>query len=542
MTGLTGTGRLARLALRRDRIQLPIWVLVLGLLMWVTVSSIVGLYPSDEQRVALAIASANSPVSLMTNGLVSGASLGATVATQAFVFVAAGAALMSTLAVVRHTRQNEETGRSEMIGAGVVGRFAGLTAALIVAAAANLTLALVAYLILIGSGLPAGGSVLFALALGGVGVAFGCVAAITAQIAETSAGANAMAVGVLGVAFLLRAIGDASGKVIDGGLTVISAWPSWLSPIGWGQQTRPYDRDQWWVLGILAVFAAGLVVTAFALTALRDQGAGMRAVQPGRPVATSALLSPVGLAWRLQRGVLLGWAVAMATVGAAYGGIGDEIGEIIGDNPGMAEAFERLGGAGVITDTFFAVTLQIAALTAAAYVVQAMLRMRAEEAAGRVEPVLGAAVSRPRWMVGNIVVGVAGAIALLLLAGIIEGLVYGVVAGDGTAHVAPLTGAALARVPAVLVLAGLAVLAFGVLPQWSVAISWGAVAACFVLVQLGALIDVPQAVLDLSPFTHTPAAPAEDVTTLPLLTLLAVAAALGALGVAAFRRRDLALP
>ena len=54
------------------------------------------------------------------------------------------AALMSALAVVRHTRQNEETGRAELVGAAVVGRYAGLAAALIVTVGANIVLAVAA--------------------------------------------------------------------------------------------------------------------------------------------------------------------------------------------------------------------------------------------------------------------------------------------------------------------------------------------------------------------------------------------------------------
>ncbi|HEY9379593.1 MAG TPA: hypothetical protein VIQ02_21150, partial [Jiangellaceae bacterium] len=126
MTELTGTGRLVRLALRRDRIQLPLWLIGLMLVQAISISSIVGLYPDDSDRLALAISAARSPVSLMFNGLVSGASMGATVVAQGFLTVAVGAALMSTLAVIRHTRQNEETGRAEMIGAGIVGRHASL--------------------------------------------------------------------------------------------------------------------------------------------------------------------------------------------------------------------------------------------------------------------------------------------------------------------------------------------------------------------------------------------------------------------------------
>jgi ABC-2 type transport system permease protein len=47
MTAFTGTWRLVRLALRRDRVQLPIWLVSLILIEAATVSSIVGLYPDE---------------------------------------------------------------------------------------------------------------------------------------------------------------------------------------------------------------------------------------------------------------------------------------------------------------------------------------------------------------------------------------------------------------------------------------------------------------------------------------------------------------
>src|SRR5918995_755348 len=193
MTAFIGTWRLVRLALRRDRVQLPLWLLGLVLIEASTVSSIVGLYPDEQERFNLAVTSANSPVSLMTNGLVSGSSLGATTMTQGLAALSLGVAFMSTLAVVRHTRQNEETGRAEMIGAGIVGRHASLTGALLVAIAANVVLALASAAVLIANDLPAGSSVLAGASLGFVGIAFGAIAAVAAQISETARGANGMA-------------------------------------------------------------------------------------------------------------------------------------------------------------------------------------------------------------------------------------------------------------------------------------------------------------------------------------------------------------
>jgi ABC-2 type transport system permease protein len=539
MTAFTGTGRLVRLALRRDRVQLPLWLIGLMLVQAVTISSIIGLYPDDRDRVALAMSSARSPVSLMFNGLVSGPSMGATVVTQGFLTVAIGAALMSALAVVRHTRQNEETGRAEMIGAGIVGRHASLTGALLVAIAANVVLALASAAVLIANDLPAASSLAAGAEVGAVGITFAAIAAVTAQVAETSRGANGLAVAAVGVAFALRAIGAVSGKVADNGVAVISAWPTWLSPIGWGEEVRAFDEDNWWVFGLFGLAFAGLVGTGFVLTTHRDLGAGLRSVRPGPAVAAPRLLSPLGLAWRLQRGVLFGWAVGVGVLGAIFGGVGDEIEEFANDSEEMADYLDQLGGVGQLTDLYFAVSLGLAAIVVAAYATQALLRLRSEETTGRAEPLLATAVSRTRWLGSHITVTLFGIVLLIVLSGLAAGLTYGLVIGDVDGQVPRLVAAALAYLPAVLVVAGLVVAAFGILPSRAVAIAWTAVALFFLMAQLGPLLDLPQAVLDLSPFTHIPAVPAADVTTLPLVVLVAVAVALGFAGLAGFRRRDL---
>jgi ABC-2 type transport system permease protein len=55
---------------------------------------------------------------------------------------------------------------------------------------------------------------------------------------------------------------------------------------------------------------------------------------------------------------------------------------------------------------------------------------------------------------------------------------------------------------------------------------------------LGEVLDLPVWVSDLSPFQHTPQLPAADLTIAPLAALAAIAAALTAVGLTAFRQRD----
>lgn len=538
MSTLTGTGALARLVLRRDRVRLAIWVLGAPLLGYALAESVVGIYPDEPARVGYATTSASSLVARAFNGPIAGTDLGAVVVAETYVTLALIFALLSTFAVVRHTRQNEETGRAELLGASVVGRYALLTAALLVVVAANVAAAALLAAGLAAAGLPLAGSLVAAGAIGGVGVAFTGVAAVTSQLSVTSRGANALAAAVVGVAFLLRAAGDVLGDQTDGGLRVVSAWPSWLSPLGWGNQVRAYVDDRWWVLALPVALLLAAVAAAYALAERRDIGAGLVAPRRGPANAPSGLLSPAGLAWRLQRGALLGWAVGVAVLGFSMGIAADEFNAMIEENPAAAEAIAAMGGGADLVDAYLAAMLGLFALTIGAYVVQAMLRVRGDESDGVLEAVLATGVSRGRWLGTQVAAAALGALALVLLAGLTTGLGHGLVAGDPVGRAVDLGGAALLRLPALLVVVGVVTALFGLLPRWSVALSWTALLVFLLLGQLGAVLELPQAALNLSPYTHVPSVPAVEATALPLVVLTAVAVALLAAGAAAFRHRD----
>lgn len=60
-----------------------------------------------------------------------------------------------------------------------------------------------------------------------------------------------------------------------------------------------------------------------------------------------------------------------------------------------------------------------------------------------------------------------------------------------------------------------------------------------VLALFGTLLDLPQWVHDLSPLDHIGRMPLEDAGVVAVVTLCGIAAAAAAVGLAAFRRRDL---
>ncbi|NLT57315.1 MAG: ABC transporter permease [Actinomycetales bacterium] len=525
MSALTGTRELVRLALRLDRVRLPIWVLGIAVLPMTAAAQYLELYPTEESiREVGGFTSSTSLVAL--SGPMFRVSVGGLTAWKTLVTALVLVGLMSLFTVVRHTRAEEETGRLELVGAVVVGRLAPLTAALLTAGLANLAVALLTALGLLGTGLPAAGAVAMGLAVGSFGVVLTAVAAVAVQLTEGSRAANGIGAAVLGGVYLLRAVGD-TGPV----------WLSWLSPLGWAMRIRPYAGERWWPLGLVAGLVVVLCCLAYVLAGRRDLGAGMLPQRPGPAVAAPGLRSALALAWRLHRGTLVGWVIAMALAGAIMGGAAAGLPEAFGSNRQVADVMARMGGSKGLVDMYLATVFGIIGLTAAAYTVQATLRLRAEEAGGRVEPLLATAVPRTRLALSHLGIALLGTAVLLAVSGLCAGLGYGIQVHDVGGQVPRLLAAGLVQFPAAGVIAGLGTALFGLVPRAS-QLTWAALVACLVLLELGALLGLDQWVVDVSPFAHVPKLPGSAVETAPLAWLVAVSVVLVGVGLAGFRRRD----
>jgi ABC-2 type transport system permease protein len=531
-SGLTGTGELARLAVRRDRIALAAAVYVIAALVAGTAEALKKLYPTAASRSALAATGASNPALRFLYSRMYGTSLGSITTWRYGIWAGIFAALMVIFVVIRHTRSDEEGGRLELVGSTVVGRQAPLAAALATAAGAAAAVTVLLCVLLPLTGLPAAGSVLLGLAVGCCALAFTGIAAMAAQLTSSARTARGIALGVLGAAFMLRGVGDAAGA---GG----PSWLSWLSPLGWIQFTQPFAARDWWVLSLpLAVALAGTGL-AFALAARRDQGAGLLPDRPGRATASAALSGPFGLAWRLQRGALAGWAAGYALTFAASGAAAKGIGQLFGTSSALQREFTRLGGQAAITNAYLAALMLLAGLVAAAYAISVILRLRSEETSDVAEPVLATATGRIRWALSHIAVAVVGSALLLVVAGLATGLGYGLRTGSAGSQAATMTGAALAQLPSVLVLAAVAIAAFGLWPRACVPAAWTALGLVVALNLFGQVLQLSHWVLDISPFTHAPRLPGGSVSAAPLLWLCGIAVAATAAGLLGLRRRDI---
>jgi ABC-2 type transport system permease protein len=526
MTGFAGTGQLVRLALRRDRIRLPVWLLGIAGITYVSGAAVAGLYTNQAQIDGYAALVETSPITVAFAGPPIGLDTIAGIVIYEVSFTAiVGVALMAVLTTTRHTRAEEESGRSELVRATEVGRHAGAAAALVTTAMACALLGLLLWLALLPTALTAQSAALFGAGIAVLGLVYAGVALCLAQLfvhsrTATSAGVLAFAVG-----YCLRAAGD-----------VREDWLVWLSPVGWIQAVHVPTENLWWPLLLPLVASALLLGLAVALAERRDFGGGLLPSLPGRATAPPTLPGTLGLGWRVQRGAVLGWSVALLLMAMLTGGLAQSMQDMVESNPALADMLELASG-GSIIDSYIATMVLILGLTVGGFAIWSTSHPGASEDQGQLELVLSGPLGRVRSMTENLLVTVATTTAVLAASALGLGIAQALVTGE-LSEGARAFGSQMAYLPAILTLVGVVALFAGWLPRWSWA-GYLVLSFYFVIGWLGGLLDPPQWMVELSAFSHTPRVPIESAWgwELPILTLVALA--LMGLGVAGFRRRDL---
>lgn len=526
MKAFAGTTALFRLYARLDRVRLPIWIGAVSLLVCSTASAFTRLYPTLESRREFASTLAGTPVLLALTG--PPFNLDTIGGLTAWRVGGLGGVLMGTLGLLtvnRHTRAEEEAGRLELVGSTAVGRMAPTAAALLLAFGACATVGGFIAAGLVALGMPAGGSMALGLAFAAAGCTLASLGAVTAQLAESARTSAGVAGGTLGLLFGLRAVGDSSGPT----------WLSWISPLGWSQQVRPFAVERWWVFGLLGAVCALLTGLAFVLNARRDLGAGLVPARPGP--ASGTLSTPTALAWRTQRANVAGWTAGAVVMGGAFGSIAPAMGNLVTDNAQLRDILTALGGSQQLIRAFFGAAMGVVAILATALSIQTIHGLRSEELALRAEPTLATRVTRARWVAGHCLVALLGACLLMACAALAAGLAYTLQTGESSA-IAELLGASLVQLPAIAVLSGVALAVLGLVPRFAAA-SWAFFGLAVVLDQLGPILGVNQFWLGLSPYSHVPQLPGDAFAPSPLASLTVVAATLFAAGFCGWNRRDI---
>ena len=527
-TALAGTAPLLRTSVKHDGRSFAPWIVIVTALSASAVLLYPLIFPDQQDRAGLAAAVGANPAL----GLIFGPAfnLSSTDGFNAWRSLALGgflAALGAIFAVTRATRTQEDSGQAELLASGVLGRASRLLAGVGLALIGSLLLGVIAGVV---TGLCGGeweASLLLGATFTATGWMFTAVAAVTAQLGSDSRTANSIAVGALGVLFLLRGFAYA---------VEAPAWTIWINPLGWMTETHPATGNHWWPLWYALAFTVVLLGVAFVLQARRDFGVGAVAPRPGP--ARGRDRSAFRLALRLNRGPIITWTIAFLALGVVFGYLATSITDVLGSDSAVTQVL----AAGATTpdalvSAFLVTILSLVGIIASIPGVQIMLKLRTEELEDRVEPLLATKLRRPRYYASSVILALAAPTVFVLIAGTLIATLastadIGVDFGDALLQ-------AVATVPAVWTVVAVSVAVVGARPQVSIA-AWLGVLASFVLTLLGPTFKLWDWVLAISPFWHIPNVTDPDADWWGLLWISLVTLAFLAIGFAGFRRRDLA--
>ena len=438
-------------------------------------------------------------------------------------------AVWALLTTSRLLRGEEDVERTDLVLAGPVRatRATALSLVVVVAAALLIGVAVTAAMLAAGTGLR--GSALFGLGLAGVTATFASVAAVTSQLVNLRRRAAALAAGVLGVAYVLRMVGNS---------TDARSWVRWSTPLGWMDELRPYGDPDLRALLPALVVPALLAALAVLLRARRDIGGALLSTDARREPHLRLLGGPTAFAWRSNRAVLLGWIVGLGAYAAAMGALISTMIDWLAQDKSYQKIMADMGlGQALTTRGFLGMTGVIFGVAVALQVAWRVGAARGEEESGRAEAILARPVSRVRWLGGHALLSLLGGVLLLAATG--TALWLGVVAsGSDEITWDDAMRSVLNTVPAVVLIGGLSVFAFGLLPRLTVAIPVTVTVAGCLVTLLGPALSWPAWVLNLSPFTHLALVPAVPLAATAGVVMTCVGTVFLGAGLLAFRRRD----
>jgi ABC-2 type transport system permease protein len=314
---------------------------------------------------------------------------------------------------------------------------------------------------------------------------------------------------------------------------------SWFSPIGWGQQTFAFSGNRAWPLLLPLGLGAACLTAAWLILRVRDTGDSVWGDRPARTSARAGLNSPVALALRLQSGSILGWGLGGLALGLLAGSLGKAIAAVDTPGSGITAALRAmLRSQGIsLTQLMVSVLFSIAGVLAAACALQAVIRLRQEEASGTAELLLAAPVGRVRWLAGYLALGVLAVVLVLGLAGVgAWATLTG--SGDESMPADALWQTVLAQLPAALLYLAVPALVFVLWPAATIAAGWVLLGLGVFLGIFGGMLGIDQSLRDLSPFAHTPVPHGDATDWSGAWWMLAIAGVVACLAVIVMRRRE----
>jgi ABC-2 type transport system permease protein len=527
--GLRAARALARQAFRDARIRTFAFAYLFAIYSYIQPAGFRHAYPTLGDRISFAHSFAGNdairlfygyPYDVVTIGGYSAWRVGGSLAIVAAVF--------GVLAAVRALRTEEDAGRMELVVAGAVGRQTAYLSALAAIAGGVLILWLAETVGFILGGLPAGGSAYLALSTAAVVAVFVGMGALVSQLAPTRRIALELGVALVGVSWLMRVVADTSG----------SAGPlRWATPLGWAEEMRPFAGTRPEVLLLFFAASTLLLGAAGLISARRDVGRGLIAGADSAQPRFSLLGSATAQALRGERASLIVWTTSVAVFGVIFGMISTSV-STAGISTSVREEFAKFGSGSIATPTgYLSFVFMVFILAVSLFACAQIGAAREEEAEQRLETLLSLPVSRVGWLGGRLLLAALGIAVLSLTAGVLAWA--GAVSQGLSVSLPKLIEAGINCLPVALLFLGIAALAYAIVPRASAGIAYGLVTVSFLWYLVGALLDAPGWLVEVTPFAHVGLVPTQTFRAGAAAVMVAIGVLAAAAALGMFRRRDL---
>lgn len=526
MSQLAGAGRLTLFALRLDVWKLVLWVAIIALFPLASYSAYDSLFPTPQDAMVLELSLQTNPAFTLLFGPAAnlGTAAGFTV-WRIQVFGMFFTALMAVFTVTRHARASEDSGQAELVDSGAVGQHARLASGVLLAWAASAAVGGLITGTLTAAGAAWQDALALGAMLGGLGIAFAGVAAVTAQLGSYARTANALAAAVLVASYVLRGLGDTLED---------AEWLLWTNPMGWAELMRPAAENDAGPFALLVGFGVAAAAAGAWLARRRDFGAGLIRQGAGPERSTAGIARHTV---RLSRGPIASWLLTSALLGFIYGLVAGTMSGFFSENPFIQQVLAaRAATEEDLVFAFVQMLTFVMSIVAAVFGVQLALRFAVEEDERRSEWVLSAPLARTGYLAPTVALALGAPTVAIAVSGTVLGTTAAATGARADAWLVLLQ--TLAHAPAVWLAAALALALVGAAPQlrW---IAWLALVYWIVLTLFGPVLKAPDWLMDTSPFHAVPRITADDADWAPVAVVLAIAVVLVAAAFAAYRRRDL---
>ncbi len=527
---------IGRFITRRTLRAAALWAIVFGGYVASKAVGFVDLYPTMAARQKIAETFSNNVgIELMLGRAPHSATTAAYVAWNTGGIMVVIGAIWGLLLATKYFRGEEDAGRWEILLSGqttarraVINVFSGLAASLGVFYIILATL-FIAISKSHGVNFSTHASLLFALTVVLGITLFICIGALMSQLMPTRSRAAGVSAVILGICFLIRAMGD---------VTTLH-WLLPITPLGWVEKLQPLSNSQpLWLIPFVALIIITSILTVF-FAGKRDLGDSIIADKATARPRLRLLNSPVGAALRLTRSNSAGWLAGIFMTALLFGLITKSTAQVFSQSKNFEKAISRLAQQSRLSSAlaFLGIVFFLEMVLIMAYAASSIAAVRRDEADGYVDNFLVRPVSRIRWLSGR----------LLLIGGVIVGaglltmiaLWVGLASEHMNISLHTLVLASInALVPAMLTLS-VGVLAFGFRPRLTSFMAYGVLAWSFLVETVSSGLNFNHWIVDTSILHQIALAPAANPQWKTDGIVVAIAVVLCLIGALRFVRRDL---